>query len=489
MGRNFELTPPSRKEDYVFNATLSWEGEEIEKDLKCRLYLPIKLTDPIELYFFPTEEQARKLNGYLLWQYSVDGAITGPAGEVMMQFWAKEVFANKGVQVSYYGNHFADAEMVGYPVYLTITTHILGAVAEPEPISAEVRFWVTPNYLLEPAGGLKRWHTGKVEAENFWQCSVETEPGVTFKFDRRYRYRENDEGETVTYSELTANATLSHAANSEKIFETLRTLDGVLLLASFAARQRSVCLGWDAEDPKRYVRQFVRNRTIPNSSKSATSYRETLIDKLQIQEFMRTAYGPFASFTPQDALRRAISFTVPTKDGTLDSEFVALYTAVEILVLQLRRSTGLEFIVGPDEFKGVRKELKSCIDALTTTVDREKKSLMKQKLSELNRVSFATAFEEFCKYYSVPLTDLWPVVKRDSGASLTDVRNKLVHGEHFGLDQYEALRFAELHLRWTVERMILSVLNWPTDKSNVSPQFLKSWIAYNEWKTKQPSLS
>jgi hypothetical protein len=204
---------------------------------------------------------------------------------------------------------------------------------------------------------------------------------------------------------------------------------------------------------------------------------------------MRKSYVPFASFRPQDALRRAISFTVPAKDGTLDSEFVSLYTAVEILVLQLRRSTGLEFIVEPSEFKNVRKQLKRCIDALTTMVDEEKKSLMKQKLSELNRVSFATAFEEFCKHYSVQLADLWPVVKSESGASLTDVRNKLVHGEHFGPDQYEALIFAELHLRWTVERMILSVLNWPIDKSNVSPQFLKSWIAYNEWKAKQPTVS
>jgi len=314
MGRNVQLTPPSRKEDYFFNATLSWEGEEIEKNLKCRVYLPVKLTDPIELYFFPSEEQARKLNKYLLWQYSVNGAITGPAGEVMVQFWAKEVFATKGVQMSYYGHHFADAKMVGHPIYLTITTLVLGAASEPEPLSTDVRLWVTPNYLLEPAEVLNRWHTGKVEAETIWQCEVETEPGVTFKFDRRYKYRENDEGETVTYSELVANARLSHAANSETIFETLRLLDGVLLLASLAARERSVCLGWDAEDPKRYVQQYVRNRTIPSTDKSARGYRDTLIDKSQIQEFMRTAYRPFATFTPHDALRRAISFTVPSQD-------------------------------------------------------------------------------------------------------------------------------------------------------------------------------
>ena len=187
-------------------------------------------------------------------------------------------------------------------------------------------------------------------------------------------------------------------------------------------------------------------------------------------------------------MRRAISFTVPAKDGTVDGEVVALYTAIEILVLQFRRTAGLEFIVGSDEFQSIRKELKRGIDALTI-LDENKKFLMKQKLSELNRVSLGTAFEAFCKHYSVQLTDLWPVVKRDSGVSLSDVRNMLVHGEHFGPDQYEALSFAQFHLRWTVERMILSVLTWPIDKSTVSPQFLGSWIPYKEWKTKQSSLS
>ena len=478
-----------RKEDYLFNARLSWEGVEIEKDLKCRVYLPVKLTDPIELHFFPTEEQTKKLTGYVLWQYGVDGVITAQSGEVMMQFLAKEVFANKGVQTSYYGKDFAEAKMVGYPVYFTITHLVSGSVAEGDPASSEVRFWITPNYLLEPATMLKRWYTGKVEAETVWRCEVETEPGTTFKFDQRYQYRDNEEGDTVCFSELVANVTLPHTADSSKNFQTLHTLDGVLLLASFAARQRSVCLGWDAEDSKRYLQQYVRNRTIPSVSNSSGGYRETLIDKSQFADFMKTGYGSFNKFTPQDPLRRAISLTVPLKDGTVDGNFVSLYTALEILVLHFRRVNSLEFILPSNEFTKLRKKLKAHIDAMAAPADKDKKSLIQQKLSELNRVSFGTAFEAFCKHYSVKLDDLWPVVKSNSGASLADIRNKLVHGENFGTDHYEALTFAELHLRWTVERMILAVLNWDVEKSHVSPPFLSSWIAYKEWKIKQPAVS
>jgi hypothetical protein len=407
----------------------------------------------------------------------------------MMQLSAKEVFANKGVQTSYYGKDFAEAKMVGYPVYLTITHLVSGANTEKEPTSSEVRFWITPNYLLEPATIIKRWHTGKVEAETVWRCELETEPGVTFNFAQRYKYRENDEGDSISFSELVASVTLPHRADDPRIFERLHTIDGVLLLASFAARQRSVCLGWDAEDSKQYVQQYVRNRTIPSVSNSSRGYRDTLIDKSQLPEFMKTAYGAFDRFTPQDPLRRAISLTVPMKDGTVDGEFVSLYTALEILVLHFRRVASLEFILPTNEFKKVRKELKAYIKSMEIVADQDKKSLIQQKLSELNRVSFGTAFEAFCKHYSVKLDDLWPAVKSNSGASLADIRNKLVHGEHFGPDQYDALIFAELHLRWTVERMILSVLKWDPEKSNINPQLLSGWIAYKEWQTKQPAVS
>lgn len=489
MRRDLDPSAPLRKEDYVFNARLSWEGVEIEKDLKCRVYLPIKLTDAIELHFFPTEEQATKLRGYLLWQYAVDGVITAQSGEVMMHFSAKEVFANKGVQTSYFGKDFAEAKMVGYPVYFTITHVVSGTAAESDPVSSKVRFWITPNDLLQPATILTRSYTGKVEAETVWSCELEAGADVTFKFDQRYKYQDNEEGDTVSFSELVANVDLPHPADSSKNFETLHTVDGVLLLASFAARQRSVCLGWDAEDPKRYVHQYVRNRTIPSVGGSRHGSRDGLIDKSQFPEFIKTAYGAFDKFTPQDPLRRAISLTVPLKDGTLDGEFVSLYTALEILVLHFRRVNSLEFILPTNEFKKVRKELKAQIESMTVPAEKDKKLLIQQKLSELNRVSFGTAFDAFCKHYSVKSDDLWPVVKSNSGASLADIRNKLVHGEHFGPDQYDALIFAELHLRWTVERMIMSVLKWQPDKSNVSPQFLSGWIAYKEWETKQPAVS
>ena len=464
---NFEGLGTVRREDFVFYARIHFLGEEIEKNVKCRVYLPVKITDPIELQFFPTEDQAKKLRGYVLWQYSVAGEIKALSGEPMLEFNSNEVFAPRGVQTAMHGE-IRESKMVGYPVDFTVKRIRSGRSSDQTLDSADVNFWITPNTLLEPAAIVEHSYTGKVEVESVWKFSLEVDPQRTFQFNRHYRYRNNEEDETVSFSELVAQVTLKESAESSKIFETLDTLDGVLLLASLAERQRCVCLGWDAADSKVWVRQYVRNRVIP-SDKPKSGLRDTLIDKAEFTEFMKTAQPIFASIDPQDPLRRALSFTVPFKDGTADGEFVGLYTALEIIVLQFRRVKDLEFVLPSNKWNKVRKDLKKYIDSMDLSAEHnDKKTLIQEKLSELNRVSFGTAFDQFCLHYSIDLSDLWPVVKSDSGASLSQVRNKLVHGEHFGPDRYEALMFALLHLRWTVERMLLAVLGWDAERSNVS---------------------
>lgn len=478
----------SRKADFVFNATILFDGVEIETGLLCRVYLPVKLSEPLELQFSPTEEQAKKLRGYILWQYSVTGETKAFTGEVMVRFAAKEVFANKGVQTAYFGKDVSESKMVGNPIDFTITHLLNEEITEGKPISTDANFWITPNTLLEPGTILEHSYTGKVEVERIWSFDLETDPYTTFHFDQHYHYRDNEEGDMVSFSELVAKASLNVSADSNKIFETLNILDGVLLLASFAARQRCICLGWDASDSKNYVKQFVRNRAIPRNNPK-TTYKDGLIEKWEFKEFMRTAYSAFAKVAPQDPLRRAISLTVPFKDSTVEGEFVALYTALEMLVLQFRRISDLEFILPNNPWKKIRKELKTYIESMALGEHNDKKFLIQDKLSELNRVSFGTAFDQFCANYSIDLADLWPVNNSATGASLSQIRNKLVHGEHFGPDHYEALMFAELHLRWTVERMLLAVLDWHAEKSNVSRSFLSNWIAYKEWQSKQPDLS
>jgi hypothetical protein len=114
--------------------------------------------------------------------------------------------------------------------------------------------------------------------------------------------------------------------------------------------------------------------------------------------------------------------------------------------------------------------------------DKSKRTLLYENLPALTRVSFRTAFQKFCEFYSVNLDDLWPVVGSADGWSLKDIRNKLVHGEYFNRQQLRALLSASEHLRWTVERMILAILGWDLSRSAVSPDNLCKRNQYKYWR-------
>jgi hypothetical protein len=158
-----------------------------------------------------------------------------------------------------------------------------------------------------------------------------------------------------------------------------------------------------------------------------------------------------------------------------------------MLVSYHHKSNGLEFILKSNPFKKVRSNLKAVIEELD--IEESQKKMMQDKLSELNRVPFVTAFEAFCENYSVDLQDLWSVADNSNGITLSQIRNKLVHGEHFTREENFALLYAKDHLQWTVERMILGVLNFPVSKSQIHPDHLGNWYSYTEWQNYQKVLT
>jgi len=256
--------------------------------------------------------------------------------------------------------------------------------------------------------------------------------------------------------------------------------------------RRCVCLGWESYDAKTLVKQFLRNKTIPDTTNSKRFRTgNEIIDLAHFEDFIKTAYSNFLSYSEVAALRRAINFVIPSGRETIDGGFMVTYSALEMLVLHFRRKQGLEFIFPKNRFeKHIRKSLKEHIEQLNLPdLDADRKQMMKDKLSELNRVSFATAFNDFCNHYSVNLADLWSVTGDGEGVSLSQLRNKLVHGEHFDSRHYGALIYAKEHLQWTIQRMILGILGWSVDRSNVSPDRLGIMYAYQRWRDDQKALS
>jgi len=82
----------------------------------------------------------------------------------------------------------------------------------------------------------------------------------------------------------------------------LDAVDDFLMLTSFAARQRCVCLGWDSDDSSKITRFFRRDMAIPEIKRDH-SYNEVLIDLRDFKDFMTVAYNNFIEIKSTDLIR------------------------------------------------------------------------------------------------------------------------------------------------------------------------------------------
>jgi hypothetical protein len=71
-----------------------------------------------------------------------------------------------------------------------------------------------------------------------------------------------------------------------------------------------------------------------------------------------------------------------------------------------------------------------------------------------------------------------------------EIRHRLVHGDPFRSRPARAVECAREHLRWTVCRMILSLLGWPVGRSLVSPaELARAGADYADWREERARLA
>jgi hypothetical protein len=475
----------SKKADTTFYSTIDINGSVI-KNVLCRLYLPIKITNPIELHFSPSENQANIIRDLPFWKFSMKGKVVNRNRKTEKTIVANIVYSNE-LKTKFHSHNLTEPYFIGEPADLTITHHVNHLPSDNHKIDG--RFWITPNDLLQPAFISEHSYTGEVKITTARSFEFRVNSKLLLKFENYHKNYKNNAGDTISFYELVAAFELEGVTNrSQQVSKALEKLDDILLLASFAARKKSICLGWFSYDSKTFVTKYLRNRTIPKDLNRKNNRENWLIDLSHFPEFMKTSYKNFQKYSDVDAFRRTMNFILPNYEDIVDNNFVGLYSALEMIVLHFRRKKKMEFILPQNKFEKVRKQIKSVIENSTLVDSNLKKAEMKKKLSELNRISFASAFDEFCKFYSVDLSDLWSVTSNNDGISLSQIRNKLVHGEHFSQKNYEGLTYAREHLRWTIERMVLAVLGWSVEKSNVSSGYLRMMNPYMYWRAAKDSF-
>ncbi len=482
-----------RKEDYQLEATITGEDEiKIEK-LRCKVFLPEKPKDRVLIILLPSSEQAlfieRAFNKF--WKFSIL-AERKELDETLLRISADNVYS-LGMTSKAYGINLLESIWEAEPTDLRIE-HILNREISP----TECRFWITPSIVLTPAQIISSSYTGEVKVESVRTKSFSLSNDLFLNFQKHYKHRKNEVGDTVTTSYLVAETNLwNDPKGSEKIDDKLlRQLDDFLLLSSFASRQRSVCIGWEVFDSIGHTRFYRGNISIPDS-KSTYYVDDGLIEPQHYEDFLQQAYSKFVNETFIDLLRDSIRGVLPHKGLTAEARFTSLFSSLETLVLLFRRQNNLEFIFSQEdeakEWKETKKKMQKWLkeqNLLAGKEKTEKRKLVYENLSSLERISFSYAFNKHCDYYKVDLSDLWGITGGGNNWSLTTIRNKIVHGDEFADYKFSALFVATQHLQWTLERLLLAYFEWDLSKSYVNKDFLsRNLIAHQEQENNRKLIS
>ncbi len=309
---------------------------------------------------------------------------------------------------------------------------------------------------------------------------------------RRHFHHDKKQSAVLRTSELVAE--LNEKLDRSSLDSLVKELDDVLLLTSLATRHRCVCRGWTVRMANCET-LFYRNRlAVPKVRK--IKRQETLIDDPVFEDFLKHALPIFRQNPGREALRHAIDLIVSSQEGTIEDSFIKCFAAIETLVKYFRESPA---ILDPDKWKSFEKDLTSFIKNHPVFKDDEsagRRKLIYEKISELNRIAFGTAYRrvaESLSKHGFHDDDLWPIVGPSRGESsrglpLANIRNRIVHGSVFTRPQEEALLISLIHLRWCVERLMLAFLEWPLERSLVG-RFLVNRAPYSGWKDGQEVLS
>lgn len=299
--------------------------------------------------------------------------------------------------------------------------------------------------------------------------------GITLKFDKHYQSTTDENGRFIQWPTLVAETEVDITGSDVESLRHryLESLDDFLLLASLGARTSTTCVGWQATDQTSVTKHFRRDVIMPDG-KPKLSLREGLVSQADYEDFLATTYEAFCLLKNKRPIRGAIHALVPAIEQTMEGAFRSLFAGLEELILDFRRRENLEFVLSNSDWSLLRKHLQNAIKSWDgASLSKEQRNWLYGKLNELNRIPLQIAFSRFCERYRVDLSDLWPVFQTGKSLGLSDIRNRIVHGENLPQEALDGFWVALESLTWSLGRMVLRVLGWTVERSEVSPAFLR----------------
>lgn len=389
-----------------------------------------------KIYLYPTAEQARRLFAAPP-PFSFEGSLFRQ--ENIQEHWkATGIWLKSGSQITYKEAFFWTAPW-GSIENLEVT------ITSKEPRRQPDRFgWYVANrcFLLQILANPDK--DQEADAKRFGlperSFSLSLSDGSTAEI-RRY-VKSHRPGVTKETKSMGYAINVRDLQNADS---TKREVEAVLILASFASRERSMLRHWSTGDADGLMR---RNSTfnVPKFDRRPRGTDPVVPrDHDQCGKFLTSALKVYVGAKHTELLDAAIYALMPD-NLTLEVKIVRLVSGIQsalIFALQEPRTS--------------------------------------------KRPQIRALYDKFVKKHAPDFSDLWPLLGASTGASLSEIRNAAVHGEVFTESDWTALSYAAENLHWLLERIILISLGWDLQNSSVCPAGLRLYVAY-QWQKEQQRL-
>ncbi len=473
------------KNKYKFWAKVSDDKNNIVKDVICEIITPLKNIDKIEVILKPiSKEQYEKITSFS--KCRIHGFVQHRDGTIQNEikindsYIIKSLYTDWGVRLDEYSINI-------HPFSLEIVTPINNRDNEKTFID----LWIPSNRLLMPYKMRTPSYTGSVDMQTKRQIKIILPDQMNLRFDTNYKY-DSKENAQISISEVVARCEIQN--HNYNFNEILSYVDDLLLLTSFAERRRIVCIGWDILDRKSQMEFYRRNISMKTFENYEADYNDNvLVEEVNFEEYLKHTFNNYIKFKNKDLLKHAIQIISHKNTNVIEENFLSTFTAIETLFIFAFSENKLSNEILPkDRWNQLKREIETTIHNSSSFEGFENvkvtQRLVSSKLKELNRLSFSECIKSFCGQYNLQVDDLWPLLGGQY-ISLKNIRDQLVHGVKMEDEKFSALWCAENHLRWTAERIVLAILDWDLEKTNISHNGMGHIYPYRDLKIHQQNLN
>ena len=412
-------------------------------DILCEVYLPRTMSGEVEFYLYPKKDIPT-----FPWKFSLKGETKDFQGHTNVIIESETVYLKQDSTTSW-GKNIKDRVVACESADIKITKNLKHFQKSNSMVDGF--FIITPPEVLQGIRQLIPYSSGQVHSKIIQKFSATIEPAVKLDFDQQFLYEHEKSGGVNSVTELIAKFSVT-PETFYKIID-FDEIDDLMLLISFAYRQRCISLGWVANHADK-IETFYRQNMAKPCVAAGHGFRDMLIEYHNWMKFLDIAHEKITLMDVKckEYLRAAINGLLNYKELHVEASYQVLYSGLEALCCLFKL-----------HYKDIAKKTKKDIQSRAC---------------------------DMAKYHNIDLNDLWPIGKTDQKGTLTYIRNQISHC----FDREELYKndliMAREHLAWIIERLVLSLLGWPVEKSNVSKNFLSSRMAcYVDWQKKKKDVT